>query len=342
MDDRGQFTAALLDSGTKAYAAGAVSRLQDDPEAQNLLDSFGFESLVADTEIRLRCLAEALATGRPELFQHDVMWLEATYQARQVPTSLIRIVLQALRDELESSLPPGSGESIARCFDLAFEGLGRGSTPVETFLEDGLPRVELARRFLLALLEGRRQEALDEGVPILDLHQHVITRVQAEVGRMWQAGELHVAEEHMGSRIVEEVLVVLRRRIPRNGNTGKTVIVASVPGNLHDIGARMVADHFEIAGWDSIFLGADTPTNALVRAIGDFEADLVALSSGIGMNVRSTAEMVGAIHAASDVPVIVGGMPFLAVPDLWKDVGANGSAADPAEAVRVAENLVGN
>ena len=93
MDDRGQFTATLLDSGSRAYAAGAVARLQEDPASQGLLDAFGFASLVADTEVRLRSLAEALAAGRPELFQHDVKWLEATYEARRVPTELIRLVL---------------------------------------------------------------------------------------------------------------------------------------------------------------------------------------------------------------------------------------------------------
>ena len=69
------------------------------------------------------------------------------------------------------------------------------------------------------------------GVSIVDLHQFVITRVQAEIGRMWQIGDLGVAEEHLGSRIIEEVLMVLRRRMPHKPANGRTVIVASSPGN---------------------------------------------------------------------------------------------------------------
>ena len=107
-----------------------------------------------------------------------------------------------------------------------------------------------------------------------------------------------------------------------------------VQAYVEDIGARMVSDHFEMAGWDSIFLGADTPSDALVRVISDFGADLVAVSSGLGINVRATAALVKAIHASGDVPVLVGGLPFLAVPGLWKDVGADASADNPGAAVR--------
>lgn len=348
MDERGQFIAALLDSGARAHAAGAVSRLQEmDGESPGFLARFGFGQLVGDVEMRLRNLAEALAAGRPELFLLDVEWAKMTHSARQVSPELLKRLLIALRDELEDNLPEDVVQQVREHFEPALGVLDRGAHPLTSLLADESPHVELARRFLLALLEGRRADAVsmildahDQGMSISDLHQHVITRVQAEIGRLWQVGDLSVAEEHLGSRIIEEVLVVLRRQLPRAPATGRTVIVASAPGNLHDIGARMIADHFEMGGWDSIFLGADTPTDALVRAIGDFGADLVAVSSGLGLNVRATAAMVKEIQAAGDVPVLVGGLPFLAIPGLWKDVGANATAANPSEAVREGERLV--
>ena len=161
------------------------------------------------------------------------------------------------------------------------------------------------------------------------------------MGRMWQVGDVDVAEEHLGSRIVEEALILLRARMPRVEENGHSVLVASVRGTLHDIGGRMVADHFEMAGWRSVFLGADTPTDDLVAAVEHFDIDLVALSAGLGLNIRATAEVVAAIRARrADLPVIVGGRPFSLLQELWQTVGADGSAPDAASAVREAEKLV--
>ena len=67
----------------------------------------------------------------------------------------------------------------------------------------------------------------------------------------------------------------------------------------------------------------------------------MALSAGLGLNIRATAELVASIHAShADVPVIVGGPPFSELPDLWQTVGADGSASDAAGAVREGERLV--
>ena len=119
------------------------------------------------------------------------------------------------------------------------------------------------------------------------------------------------------------------------------MLTASVSGNLHDIGARIVADHFEMEGWRSLFLGANTPVGDLVQAVEDFEPDLVALSVGLASHVRATAETIAALRERfPDRPILVGGRPFELVPDLWKDVGADGCAADAAAAVQVGARLV--
>ncbi len=349
MNENGAFIASLLDSSRKAYAAGAVTRFQEaGPEAARFVEEWGFNALVDDTQIRLEHLAEALACGRPELLALDVGWLSATYAAREVPPELLRSTLACLRDELAESLPPGAADTARAYLEQAIEGLEREPTASESLLESDEPHAELARRFLLAVLDGNRGDAekvvlhaLQEGVAVSDLHFHVITRVQAEVGRMWQAGDVQVAEEHFGSRIVEDVLAGLRTRMERGAEAGSSVLVASVAGNLHDIGARIVADHFEMSGWRSVFLGANMPVGDLVQAVHDFEPDLVALSVGLAINVRAAADTIAALRAEfPGKPILVGGRPFAHVADLWKDVGADGCAPDAATAVRTGNELV--
>jgi methanogenic corrinoid protein MtbC1 len=347
MDPQGQFIATLIEASGKALAAGAITRLSEAGHADDV-EAWGFQQLVADAQVRLENLAEALAVGRPDLLQLEVQWLATTYVARQVPLDFLRRTLECLRAELAEGLPAVAATMACSYLDSARENLAAPLPELPSLLVDGQPHVDLARSFLLTALEGRRNdaqrllsEAFEGGVSVPDLHQHVLTRVQAEMGRMWQVGDVDVAEEHLGSRIVEEALILLRDRMPRVEENGRSVLVAAVRGTLHDIGARMVADHFEMAGWRSFFLGADTPTDDIVAAIKHFDVDLVALSAGLGLNIRATAELVAAIRAShAAVPVLVGGRPFSQLPDLWQNVGADGSATDSAGAVLEGDRLI--
>ncbi|MEM7309651.1 MAG: cobalamin-dependent protein [Planctomycetota bacterium] len=346
MDAQGQFVAALLDSSAKALASSAVARLGE-PEASGI-EGWSFGDAVADVKSRIESLAEALAAGSPSMLRLDFEWLAATYAARGVPLDLLVRSLRALREELRDSLPAEAAAMAGAYLDEAAQGLNGELPELATLLVDGDPHVELARAFLVAVLEGRRDDAerllldaADGGVSIPDLHRWVLTRAQAEMGRLWQKGDVHVVEEHLGSRIVEEALILLRSRMPRAEPNGRTALVASVSGNLHDIGARTVADHFEMAGWRSLFVGANAPSEDLVAAVKHFKVDLVALSAGAGLNLRATAQQVEALRAAyPDLPVLVGGRPFSQLPELAQAVGADGSAQDARGAVLEAERLL--
>ena len=347
MDSQGQFIATLIEASGKSLAAGAIARLSEAGHATEV-EAWGFQNLVADAQVRLDSLAEALAAGRSDLLQLEVQWLATTYVARRVPIDLLKRTLECLQHELAEGLPKNASARACSYVDSALEELAAPPHEPPSFLIDGQPHVDLARSFLLAVLEGRRNDAqrllldaFEDGMSVPDLHQYVLARAQAEMGRMWQVGEVDVAEEHLGSRIVEDVLILLRSRMPPVEANGRSVLVAAVRGAHHDIGGRMVADHFEMAGWRSIFLGADTPTDDVVAAVEHFDIDLVALSAGLGLNIRATAEVVAAIHSRrADLPVLVGGRPFSVLHDLWKTVGADGSAPDAAGAVREAQRLV--
>lgn len=350
MDDKGAFIAALLDSSRKAYAAGTVLRMQEDPGGgSQLVENLGFSDLVQDTEVRLQHLAEALACGREELFALDVDWLAATYAARELPVDHLQLLLECMRQELEDSLPDDAGPVAARFITQAQSRLPQAMTPPPSPIPSDGPHAETCQRFLLGLLEGDRvraeavlSDALDAGASIPELHTEVIQRAQAELGRMWQIGEIHIAEEHLGSRIVEDVLAYLRTRIVRAESNGRSVLIAAVAGNLHDIGARMVADHFDLDGWRTYFLGADMPGPDLAQAAKDFSPDIVALSVGLGLNMRTSADSIAAIRRVSpETGVIVGGAPFSSIPDLWSSVGADACATDAASAVVEARRLVG-
>jgi methanogenic corrinoid protein MtbC1 len=351
MDERGTFAADWIDRTRRAIASGAVARQRE--RQPGLVDSYGrlgFADLVTDTGIRLDYLGQALAAGRPALFVDHLAWLKVSLTARDLPIEFVKVNLDCIRGELTDTLPPDCVAGVESTIEQSLAGLDEAPSGSESLLVDGDPHVDLARRYLLAALEGRRDEALklvlgafEGGVSADDLSVHVVQKVQAELGRMWQVGEVHAAEEHFASRIAERLMTLLHDRAPRTNSHGRTVIVASVGGNDHDLGSRMVADRFEIGGWRAVLLGANSPTYDLARSVIDYGADLVALSAALTLHVRSTHEVIRTIRALperADVPVLVGGRPFQIVEDLWEVVGADGSAASAADAVGLADRLV--
>ena len=342
MNEQGSFIATLLDATGKAFAAGTVVRVgESSADAAAMVERFGFNQLVKDAEIRLSYLAEALSCGRPEVLNLDVKWLSATYSSREIPTEFLTTTLSCLRDELKESLPASAGVMAVEYLDNAI-ATSEQRVPLPTsYLEQDAPYVDVARGFLLAVLEGHRVHAerlilaaVDAGATVTDLHAYVVTKVQREFGRMWQVGTLHVAEEHFGSRIIEDILVQLRSRMPQLAKNGQSVLLASVAGNLHDIGPRLVADQFEAQGWRSIFLGANMPIDDLVRAAEDFSPRFVALSVGQALHLRSAADTIKALRVQQpNLPILVGGPVFAAIDDLWKDLGASGFSCSAEDAL---------
>ena len=121
------------------------------------------------------------------------------------------------------------------------------------------------------------------------------------------------------------------------------LVAACVQGDLHEIGIRVVSDFFEIEGWDTYYLGANTPTSGILDTLSQRRAEVLALSATMTFHVRALAEVIRAGRAAAacrNVKIVVGGYPFNVAPTLWQAVGADGYASSAGPAVSVANRLV--
>lgn len=180
------------------------------------------------------------------------------------------------------------------------------------------PRLDdLYLRYLAAQLAADRARAIalvvDEGVgggiPVADLEIDVIARAQREIGRLWEANDISVAQEHAATAISQLALAQLYRHLPQGAPIGRTVLVACVEGELHDMGARLVTDFFEMEGFTVRFLGADVPTDTLVDVVAREKPDLVALALTTNARLPDLARSIERIRArCGDVPIVVGGL----------------------------------
>jgi MerR family transcriptional regulator, light-induced transcriptional regulator len=210
------------------------------------------------------------------------------------------------------------------------------------------PLAAAALRFLDELLAGRRSAAIElvlelagSGTSIEDLYLHLFEPVLRETGRRWQHNRISVAQEHYVTAATQLAMSQLYPLIFRTPRNGRTLVAACVGGELHEVGLRMVADLFELAGWDSHYLGADAPSQAVAELAAARGADLVAISATLPSHRDEVARMVAVLRAASATPVLVGGRLFQLHPDLWRTIGADASASSAADAVEVGTQLVG-
>ncbi len=209
---------------------------------------------------------------------------------------------------------------------------------------------ELRARFLAAQLRGDRRDAarvvlvegLAAGVPVEDLHEHVLQSAQREIGRLWQENQVTIAQEHMATAIAGLVLTQLFDRVEAKPRNGRTVMIACVQGELHEFPARMVADALEIAGFGVQYVGADVPVDGLLSLIAARTPDLVALSATMSFHVPSLKRTVKAIRErfGRKVAIAVGGGALTWTPALAAELDVDIAAMTVAELIAEASKLV--
>ena len=174
------------------------------------------------------------------------------------------------------------------------------------------------REYFDALVVGDRaachaivQGLLDKDVAIHAVYVELFQRAMYEIGELWEKNKISVATEHLATAITESLMTLVYPRIFSAEHIGRSAIVSAVSNEYHQIGAKMVADIFELNGWNGYFLGANTPTPDLVRSIIDRRPDALALSLSISSNLPSLLEIIEQVRSFDDeLPILVGGQAF--------------------------------
>ena len=175
-------------------------------------------------------------------------------------------------------------------------------------------------------------EAMLADVTLEDVVTGILRPALAEVGRLWQNGELSVAEEHMASEIT---MAALHRFTPQHGAAApgaRTAVVSCVPGEDHRLGAQAVTAVLRRRGWHVVLLGASTPAGALATFVALRRPALVALSVKSASRVPDAIEAIRLLRRTDpDLKILVGGD---AVAGVGADVGAHHLAVDLSSALQ--------
>lgn len=350
------FTAGLLRSSARAYANATLHTLH--AARPSLVDTalpVTFAHPVDDLEVRLLQIAASVSVDRVELL-HDVLaWYKVAFHHRDVPDEYLPATLQAIEKTLEREMPRESFALVRRHITAAAEGLGDAPTDIPSHLSMDAPHGETAMRFLLANFENRGEDALDyvrnaikDGVPVQDVHDHILRPAQAEAGRMWLMAEIPIADEHYGTAIVERALSLLQEAIPRPDRRAKVVMTMGVAGNLHDLGLRMIGQRLQIEGYQVHHLGPNMPASDLAWSLQDRKVDLIAMSASMLLHLHGVRDAVEQIRGVCRTlygdeaarPILLGGHPFGVVKDLHQVLNAQAGLNDIERLGEVAAKLL--
>jgi methanogenic corrinoid protein MtbC1 len=311
--------------------------------------------LLDDLRIAIRYLEGSLATRSPAIFIDYACGLEVHAAGRHLPAEYVSSLFATLENVIQKELPPDfRGDEAGAILRKSISVMAQAPRTIPSFIRKENPLAAIAQSYLDALLGGDREkagslidEAIGSGSAVKEVYLNVIEPSLRETGRLWQMREITIAQEHYVSASTQEVIARLHDRIRSSAKRAererKTLVAASVADELHDIGIRIVADFFEMDGWDTYYTGANTPAESLLSAIRDRRADAVAISCTMPFHIPVVHYLIRSLRAdpmTKTVKILVGGYPFSIVPGLWKQIGADACARDAGEAVTVVNMLV--
>ena len=122
------------------------------------------------------------------------------------------------------------------------------------------------------------QEAIEKGVDLEEIYINILQEVMYQVGELWHKNLITVDKEHYCTSTTQMALSQFYPIIFSKGRKGYKIVACCVGSELHEMGMRMVSDLFELNGWDSIYLGAGVPINAVITSIKENKPDLVGFS----------------------------------------------------------------
>lgn len=193
---------------------------------------------------------------------------------------------------------------------------------------------EDARRITEKLLETQDSMEVVNGiiVPALD-----------SIGALFEKGKIFLPQLILSAGVAQEAFEVIKRKMIESNNApvskGK-VILATVKGDIHDIGKNIVKVLLENYGYTVVDLGKDVPYEAVVEAVIEHDAKLVGLSALMTTTLVSMAETIELIRQNQlDCEVVVGGAVL--TPDYAKEIGADYYAKDAKETVDIAKKVLG-
>jgi 5-methyltetrahydrofolate--homocysteine methyltransferase len=157
------------------------------------------------------------------------------------------------------------------------------------------------------------EEALTRGIDSKSVVLDGLTKAMEVVGEKFEGEEYLIPDMLASAECVGAAMDMLSPHLVQAGVESKgRFVIATVAGDLHDIGKNIVAIMLKGAGYEVVDLGADVPTEAITEAVKEHQAPFLGLSALLTTTMRIMEEVVGRLEEEGlrdKVKVLIGGAP---------------------------------
>jgi 5-methyltetrahydrofolate--homocysteine methyltransferase len=190
---------------------------------------------------------------------------------------------------------------------------------------------------MLDEIKGIVQACLDQGIAPLEIIEEGISKGLALVGEQFENGTYFLADLVLAGEVVKEAMPLLEARLDPGaaGQKGK-IILATVEGDIHEIGKNIVAMLLHVNGYEVIDLGVDVSAEKIMAAVKQTGARLVGLSALLSTMVGSIKDVIDSIKEAGlrdKVKIVIGGA--CTSEQLKDEMGADAYGETAVHAVKI-------
>ncbi len=184
--------------------------------------------------------------------------------------------------------------------------------------------------------------AIEKGIPPAAIVKDGLTAGMHVVGEKFSRKEFFIPDMLASAEAVGAAMEILRPLLEESGTQSKgKFAIATVKGDIHDIGKNIVATLLKGSGYDVVDLGIDVPTEKIVDYVRAEKPQILGLSALLTTTMVVMAEVIKALEGSGlrgSVKVVIGGAAVSQ--DYASEIGADAYCADAFEAVSVLDNLM--
>jgi len=191
-------------------------------------------------------------------------------------------------------------------------------------------------------VQGLIKKALDEGVDPWSIIKEGMGEGMTVVGERFESGEYFLADLILAGEVMKEGMAVLNDKIDKKDACKKgTVVLATVKGDIHDIGKNIVGIMLAASDYSVVDLGVDVPEDKIVAAVREAKAPALGLSILLTTMIGSIKDTVDALTEAGlrdKVKIVIGGA--CTSEKLAKEMGVDAYGEDAVKAVKVFHDVL--
>lgn len=250
---------------------------------------------------------------------------------------------ESMQEALSASSALLGKDPNGRDYSLSHSGQNIPIAKAKTAISSG----DIIEDIKNAIISGEKEsisnmveEALATGHKPNEITDRALSAAMNVVGKDFGAKKIFLPQVMLSAEAMREAFLKIKERIPADSVSNKgTIVIATVKGDIHDLGKNIVAALLENNGYKVIDLGKDVDKEDIIKAAEENHADMIGLCSLMTTTITQIDKVIADLQKSKfKVKVMIGGA--VVTKEYADRVGADAYAADGVEAVELTKKLL--